>query len=282
MNGTPEWQKERVRAYFDETTESSYLPNWGKESLAFHFGLGDESTASNEEALLNTNAYLAERASISPGERVLDAGCGVGGSAFWVAENCKAEVMGITLVPRQVEIARAIARERGLEERVRFECMDMVATSFPEASFDVVWSMESMCMVVDAEQFLREARRLLRAKGRFACTDLCRGDVPDEGIERQICDGWAMPPMRQPNVIVDLLKATGFDAVESVDLTGRAMRSARALKAAATNSLFVLRAEQAFMKKESRILEGHARAAIAMAEGLECGATAISHFIAYR
>jgi hypothetical protein len=91
-----------------------------------------------------------------------------------------------------------------------------------------------------------------------------------------------MPPMRHSREIVDAVRASGFESVECVDLTQLAMRSAQALKAMATNRLFILRAEQAFTSKTSPVLEAHARAAVAMVEGLERGATTVSHFLAYR
>src|SRR5262249_5518290 len=87
MGGTPDWHKERVLEYFVETTRSSYLANWAKESLGFHFGLADEKTPSLQAALMETNRYLADRAGIKRGARVLDAGCGVGGSALFLAEE---------------------------------------------------------------------------------------------------------------------------------------------------------------------------------------------------
>jgi tocopherol O-methyltransferase len=282
VRGTPEWQKERVRAYYDATTYSSYLPNWAKESLGFHFGLGDDATRSNEEALTNTNRFLAEWAAIGPDDRVLDAGCGVGGSSLWLASSYGVRVVGITLLESQVQTARSLAAERDLHHLAQFDCMDMVATDFEDASFDVVWSIESMCYVVDLGAFTAEVARLLREGGRFACIDLCRGDVPDTGLEEQVCSGWAMAPMRHPREIVQALQASGLESVERVDLTEQAMRSAQALKAMATNRLFVLRAEKAFMKKTSSALEAHAQAAVAMVNGLETGATSVAHFLARR
>jgi tocopherol O-methyltransferase len=282
VRGTPEWQKERVRTYFDATTDSSYLPNWAKESLGFHFGLGDDATSSNEEALTNTNRFLAERAAIRRDDRVLDAGCGVGGSSLWLASSYGVRVVGITLLESQVQTARSITAERGLDRLVQFDCMDMVATDFADASFDVVWSIESMCHVVDVAAYVAEVARLLSKGGRFACIDLCRGDAPDAALEEQVCSGWAMAPMRHPREIVQALQACGLESVESVDLTEQAMRSAKALKAMATNRLFVLRAEKAFMEKTSPIHEAHARAAVAMVDGLERGATRVAHFLAHR
>src|SRR5258708_8741617 len=131
MTGTPDWLKEKIREYYLETTEASYLANWSGHSLGLHFGIGDESTPSLDESLVNTNIYLADQMHIGEGERVLDAGCGVGGSSIWLARERGARVTSITLAPNQVELGRRFAAERGVADRVFFECMDFTKTSFP-------------------------------------------------------------------------------------------------------------------------------------------------------
>ena len=71
----------------------------------------------HRQALVRNNEVLADIAAVQPGERVLDAGCGVGGSSCWLAQHREATVVGITLVPDQVARARAIARARGCRGR---------------------------------------------------------------------------------------------------------------------------------------------------------------------
>jgi cyclopropane fatty-acyl-phospholipid synthase-like methyltransferase len=274
--------RDRIVSYFRATTEESYLANWSGDSLGFHFGIGDENTASLAESISNTNAYLASRAGIGARTRVLDAGCGVGGSAIWLAEELGARVTGVTLVDRQVELARRFAAERGVAELVDFEERDMLETGFEQASFDVVWSIESVCHVPDIEAFLRHALFLLRDGGRFACVDLCGGPAPSAERERTVCDGWAMAALRQPADIASALARAGFEAIESEDLTARAAISARALEAMAGRSLIKLKAERAFLGKDDPTYEGHVRAALAMTEGLRTGETSIVSFLARR
>jgi len=95
------------------------------------------------------NAALASGIRIRPGARILDAGCGIGGSAIWLARTFGAFVTGITPVESQVERARRIAGELGVADRVQFMEQDYTCTTFPDASFDVVWAMESVCHAAD-------------------------------------------------------------------------------------------------------------------------------------
>jgi tocopherol O-methyltransferase len=282
MGATPEDAKQRIIDYYVATTEESYIPNWAGDSLGFHFGLADESTRSLAESLLNSNEYLASRANIQAGTRVLDAGCGIGGSAIWLAQHKAARVTGVTLVARQVDLARQFAKERGVDSLVDFEQRDMLATGFGESTFDVVWNLESMCHVLDLNGYLEHVAYLLRDGGRFACIDLCSGSTRDPAIERPVCDGWALAALRPPTEVAEGLARLGFEDIDVVNLTARAMMSAQALEAMASRSLLKIRAEQAFLGKSFPIYEGHVRAALAMVDGMRSDRSSVTHFLARR
>jgi cyclopropane fatty-acyl-phospholipid synthase-like methyltransferase len=105
---------ERIRAYYDETW-GDYRWLWlSPRNYAIHFGYWDATTRTHAQSLREMNRALADRIGIQPGQRVLDAGCGVGGSALWLARKRGVEVVGVTLVASQVERARRFAEEAGL------------------------------------------------------------------------------------------------------------------------------------------------------------------------
>ena len=108
-----------------------YRTSWlDSRNLAIHYGYWDEATRSHSQALINMNRVLADTAAIAPGERVLDAGCGIGGSSIWLAENRGVRVTGITLSDLQVSQARHNAAQRGVSDRVDFQTADFFATPF--------------------------------------------------------------------------------------------------------------------------------------------------------
>jgi tocopherol O-methyltransferase len=76
---------------------------------------------------------------------VLDAGCGIAGSGIGLAEQRGATVVGVTPVRTQVERARRTIAKRELAHAVSVEQADYTATHFPNASFDVIWALESVC-----------------------------------------------------------------------------------------------------------------------------------------
>lgn len=221
--------RERVTAYYEDTWED-YRRYWASErDLGMHFGYWDATTRSHSDSLLNANRYLADTVGVRAGERVLDAGCGVGGSALWLAEQRGAEVVGITVVPRQVALAQRHAAERGLERRVRFELADYTRTPFPSESFDVVWAQESANHAAEPLAFYREAARLLRPGGRLVLSDGMRRRRPfdwlSERLFRKWADGWAVPDLGTAEEHLRWAGASGLTDVRLEDITAHGYRS---------------------------------------------------------
>jgi len=263
-------------------TEASYL-DWGGESLGFHFGLADEHTASRNESLVNMNRFLADQARIVPDTKVLDAGCGVGGSSIWLASERRATVVGITITPRQVELAQRYAREHGVADRTAFLCMDFAATTFAESSFDVVWNLESVSHANDVRGYLDHVHDLLRVSGHFVCADLFLGNGGDPEHARAMCDGWVLPNLRAREEVAADLQAAGFRDVESLDLTPRVLRSAQAMRSVASMKKLELSLGRTLTgAPENAVHVRHLDAALAAVAGLESGAVTYGYVGGHR
>lgn len=75
-------------------------------------------------AQLAKKRHIAAKLNIEPDMHVLDIGCGWGGLALYLAENCGAKVTGITLSTEQEQLARQRVRNRGLEDRIDIRLID--------------------------------------------------------------------------------------------------------------------------------------------------------------
>jgi cyclopropane fatty-acyl-phospholipid synthase-like methyltransferase len=76
-----------IADYYNQTL--NHYQTWWKldKAMAVHYGLKDNNTKGFADELLNTNRRMAEMAVLQPKMHVLDAGCGVGGSLFYLAEH---------------------------------------------------------------------------------------------------------------------------------------------------------------------------------------------------
>ena len=163
--------KNDIARYYD-LSEAHYRNIWNLDkSYSLHYGYWDDSIKNFHDALLNINKVLAETAKIKGGECILDAGCGVGGSSIWLAKEKNCVVTGISLNENQINKANALARKVGVTEKVLFEKKEYTCTSYPANSFDVVWAIETVCYADDKSEFLREAYRILKPRGRLIIAD---------------------------------------------------------------------------------------------------------------
>lgn len=222
-----------VVRYYDQTW-ADYRVVWlSRKNYAFHFGYHDQDGMTHRRALVRNNEVMADAAQIQPGDRVLDAGCGVGGTSCWLAEHRQATVVGITLVPNQVQRARAIAQRRGVADRATFEVADYSHIPYPDASFDVVWVQESLCHSAEKAATYREFHRVLRPGGRLVLAEYMRTtrvlSARDQGLVRGWLAGWMMPDLDTFDEHRSNAAAAGFASVAVRDATAFTRPSLRRL-----------------------------------------------------
>lgn len=217
-------------AEYYNTTQHHYENWWNLEdTLSLHYGIWDDNTNSFGESLVNTNKVLFEKGKIKEGDHVLDAGCGVGGAAFFIASQKNVKVTGITLSEKQVALATQKAKEHNLSDRVNFEEMDYTKTSFPDNSFDVIWACESICHTVDKKDFTDEAFRLLKKGGRLILCDyyLIKDDQEDkQNYIQKWLQTWSITKITSSEFFQDKLEESGFCKVETIDYTKAIRKSA--------------------------------------------------------
>ncbi len=100
--------------------------------------------------------------------RLLDAGCGRGGTSFMANERFGCRVDGVTISESQVAFASDQAQRRGVTDHVRFHLTNMLDTGFETGSFQAVWNNEST-MYVNLDDLFAEHSRLLARGGRYVC-----------------------------------------------------------------------------------------------------------------
>jgi len=159
----------KIRKHYD-LLSPYYRALWGEH---LHHGYWIRGEETKEQAQLQLVEHLARAARLERGARLLDVGCGFGASSLFLARKYGVRATGITISPVQVEMATAAAAAAA-PVRARFLLMDAQAMTFPPASFDVVWSLESISHFERKKEFFASAARLLRPGGTFAIIDWFR------------------------------------------------------------------------------------------------------------
>jgi MPBQ/MSBQ methyltransferase len=208
-----------VARSYDEWTDDGILEfYWGE-----HIHLGYYGSPPSQQDFLAAKANFVHEMvrwggldQLPAGTTVLDVGCGIGGSSRILAQTYGFAVTGITISPQQVKRAQALTSP---EVNVQFQVDDAMALSFPDASFDVVWSIEAGPHMPDKAIFARELMRVVKPGGVLVVADWNQRDdrqKPLNGWERpvmrQLLDQWSHPAFASIEGFSELLEATGFVA----------------------------------------------------------------------
>ncbi len=107
------------------------------------------------------------------GSRILDVGCGIGGSARILSNYYGFDVVGISISQEQIKRANELTTNNDF---CRFEVMNALDLKFPKGSFDGVWSVEAGPHISDKQQYADEMLRVLRPGGVLSIADWNKRD----------------------------------------------------------------------------------------------------------
>lgn len=113
---------ENVKAHYDISNDlyRTFLDEDMQYSCAYFTDL----EVSLEDAQLAKKRHIAAKLNLSPGQRVLDIGCGWGGMAMYLAKTYDVKVVGVTLSNQQHSLARERVEAAGLSDNVDIRLQD--------------------------------------------------------------------------------------------------------------------------------------------------------------
>ncbi|KAM4106553.1 hypothetical protein ACJW30_04G070000 [Castanea mollissima] len=163
------WQKVRSE---DDRGFQQFLDNVQYKSsgiLRYErvFGQGFVSTGG-----IDTTKEFVQKLELKPGQKVLDVGCGIGGGDFYMANNFHVDVVGIDLSVNMVSFA--LERAIGLSCSVEFEVADCTKKTYPENSFDVIYSRDTILHIQDKPALFRSFYKWLKPGGKVLISDYCK------------------------------------------------------------------------------------------------------------
>ena len=169
--------KQRARKVAD------FYDNWSEKFLT----ITDTFQGFRTENIEDLHRYTIKSASLSDGDIILDAGCGVGGPAFYFAGNLNSEVYAFTNSKEQTRIISS------RKEKERIKNLHVVRGDYHELSknfqpdfFTHVLFLESLGHSYNPKKALNESCRVLRKGGVLYIRDVFRVKTDSQELAEKI------------------------------------------------------------------------------------------------
>jgi len=158
---------------------NDYFALFLDESMTYSCAIWSHGATTLEEAQRTKLELVCTKLALTPGDRVLDVGCGWGSFAIHAAREHGVHVTGITLSEPQAALARQRAAEAGVGDRVDIRVMD-----YRELAGDTFDAIASIGMVehvgsVNIDAYAAKLASLLRPGGRVLNHGIARLRIGD-------------------------------------------------------------------------------------------------------
>jgi SAM-dependent methyltransferase len=222
----PSFSAEEVARYYDRSTPAFVALGQGGGEGAIRRAVWAPAARDRRDAFHYVDdrvsaivAGLGDTGAAPP--HVVDLGCGVGASLCYLAARLPIRGTGVTVSPRQAELAATRARQAGLAERVAFVEGDFC--NLPGlAPADLALAIESFVHAASAEAFFAQCRALVRPGGVLViCDDFARPTADPRAaatIER-FRRGWHINSLLDAKTLQALARAAGFVHESTEDLS---------------------------------------------------------------
>jgi SAM-dependent methyltransferase len=219
-----------VRTYYDKNTPRFVRSHQSAVANAIHREVWGPGVRREKEAFEYVNSLVMRSITAIAGSfpspmRVLDLGCGVGGTLFYLAERTPIDGVGITLSPVGVRLAESLAHETGLFAQCRF--LEANYLDLPNVGArHAVYAIESFLHAPDADRFFQSVTAVIPRGGRLiVCDDfLTEGGAASSGRKdrRNLADfrrGWHVGTLITRRQAEIQAENAGLRLVDNQDLT---------------------------------------------------------------
>jgi cyclopropane fatty-acyl-phospholipid synthase-like methyltransferase/predicted glycoside hydrolase/deacetylase ChbG (UPF0249 family) len=187
-----------VRNYYDQNTPRFTAHESGMAD-AIHREVWGPGVTDKQTAYEYINNQILQVIEANHGDlpqplKVLDLGCGIGGTLFYLAQRLKLQGLGVTLSSVQVALARERAGKKQLNDRCRF--LEASYTELPKAlePYPIAYAVESFLHGPDPAVFFASVGRVMPAGGLLI---VCDDFLTDKGWSCDPTNSAAQPANRE-------------------------------------------------------------------------------------
>jgi cyclopropane fatty-acyl-phospholipid synthase-like methyltransferase len=217
-------QLARVRQFYDRNT--ARFQRLGRGGASFHRAVWGPGRTTREQAIHHVDEVVLSLLVDDERPRVVDLGCGIGGSLIHLASR-RLDLVGegVTISPAQVDVAATLVARAGLSERVRVREGDFLSPQTDLAGADLAFSIEAFVHAPDPAAYFRAAAGLLRPGGLLVvCDDVLTAagtSAPPPQARRldEFRTGWRVGALLTVDEVTRYAALAGFSAVGDDDLT---------------------------------------------------------------
>jgi tocopherol O-methyltransferase len=204
-----------IRRHYDSLS-MLYRLFWGDHLHHGWFSTGKEKA---REAQIEMLWQCTAMARVRFAARVLDVGCGYGGTSIFLASELGCRVDGVSLSPNQLAVANKKAAAAKVRSNVRFHLQDAETFEYPDDHYDLVWTMESSEHFADKQRYFDQVCRTLRRDGRLLLA-AWTGSMASDSV-RSVAEHFICPEICTPDEYVEFIEAAGMHVHRLVNATSR-------------------------------------------------------------
>lgn len=167
----------------------------------------------------NATAHAVAKMPLSADNHVLDIGCGIGGATRYIASQVGCRVSGIDLTPEYIEVAKALADQTGLADKVTYEVASALAMPFENETFDAAVTFHVAMNIKDREGLYNEIARVMKPGATFCVYDVMKKNGEDLTFPVPWAQTAKTSHLTTPDEMRALLEGAGFEVLEVEDRT---------------------------------------------------------------
>ena len=204
------------------------------QTHCIHHGYYEKGIRTHVQSVLNMNDFIGRLlkldSEIKQCKKILDAGCGIGGTVVYFAKKFPdIKFTGINIVPDHIEMAKNLAKEKKVLSNTDFFVKDFVDTDLSSNHFDAIYLMESSCYALQKQMLIREMYRILKPGGILVITDVFRTLVELNSFLTNIydsfCKGWGLSDLIDIEEFIFYLEKEGFHNIVNKAVTKHVTRT---------------------------------------------------------